>query len=164
LRESSADLQSLNDICTWLLGCEYQPAPNAPSDQNEWSPPYEWPPPYDFEAIRRGNCADYALWIWRALNKIGIPAELMWGQCRTADEVFQTQASEGFLQGHAWVQFQREDIVYLFDCVTKNPHELVRPLADVRSYYRPWFAVDSSFRRYQYWGYACYVLGLSPTR
>jgi hypothetical protein len=60
------------------------------------------------------------------------------------------------------VQFQRDGVEYLLDAVTKDRASMIRPLAEVRANYMPWFGVGPHLERYHYYGFACFLLGLSP--
>jgi hypothetical protein len=138
--------------CEWLLGCEYHNDPDYSSDRKPW------PSPSDFEGCRRGDCKGHALWAWRKLNELGIVAELVCGQPRWDKEEFQPfSTTDVFFQGHAWVQFNRNGVEYLFDPSLKDRVCMVRPLTDVRAWYQPWFAVGPDFRRYMYWGHAVFL-------
>jgi hypothetical protein len=158
LRESSVAVGSLDEICEWLLGCEYH---NHAAQRGEHD---FWPPPPDFEGTQRGDCKDHALWAWRKLNELGLAAELVCGQSRANDVDFQALSTYEFFEGHAWVQFYRDGVEYLFEPAVKDRGSMIRPLAGLRACYIPWFAVGPDFRRYKYWGYAYSLFGLAPSR
>jgi hypothetical protein len=158
LRESAVPVGSVEEICEWLLGCEYCNQAEPCSERDFW------PPPSDFEGSRRGDCKDHALWAWRKLNELGIAAELVCGQARAEDEDFQAVSTCKFFEGHAWVQFQRDGVECLFEPSVKDRGSMIRPLAGCRAYYIPWFAVGPNFVRYKYWGYAYSLFGLTPSR
>ncbi len=157
LRQSTVGVASLDDICEWLLGCAYHNHTEQSSEQTFW------PPPPDFEGSRRGDCKDHALWAWRKLNELGIAAELVCGQSRADDEDFQSLSNYEFFQGHAWVQFQRDEVEYLLEPALKVRGSMIRPLGGLRACYIPWFAVGPDFRRYKYWGYAYALFGFAPS-
>lgn len=158
LRESSVSVRSLDEVCEWLLGCEYQHDPKQSDDLAYWTHPP------DFEGLRRGDCKDHSLWAWRKLNELGIEAELMFGQCRSAGEEFPSRSAfatlDSFEECHVWVRFQREGTEYLFETTMKDVAWMIRPLADVRAYYLPCFGVGPNFCRYTYYGLLCTVFGV----
>jgi hypothetical protein len=154
LRESTVTVGSVDEICEWLLSCEYR------NHAGECSERDSWPPPPDFEGSRRGDCKDHALWGWRKLNELGITAKLVCGQSRAEDEDFQSVSIYEFFQGHAWVQFQRDGVEYLFEPAQKGRRAMIRPLAGCRACYIPWFAVGPDYRRYKYWGYSYSLFGV----
>jgi hypothetical protein len=154
-RQSKVSADSLDEICDWLMACEYRLQPEHLCRRGGW------PPADDFENNRRGDCKDHALWAWRKLNEIGVPAELLVGQCRSHDEDFQEfnpwTFSGDFFQGHAWVQFQQGGVSYLLDSTQKVRDAMIRPLVELRAYYLPWFGVGPACQRYKYWGFVCSV-------
>ena len=139
-RPSSVPVDSLDAICAWLRECRY--------DELAYSKTNAWPLPNDFETSRKGTCFDHALWGWRKLIEMGVSSALVWGQFRD------DESSKGWSSGHLWVQFHYEGIEYLFEPVRKDETQMVGQFAELRNYYRPWYAVDSDFHRYEYHGYA----------
>jgi hypothetical protein len=65
LRGLCADL---DDVRQFLCGCRYE------SDDDQFGRADYWMPPEDFEARRRGDCEDFALWTWRQLMHLGTRA------------------------------------------------------------------------------------------
>src|SRR5690348_9858416 len=91
-----------------------------------------WQHPKTFEQLRKGDCEDHALWAWRKLTELGLPAEFYVGRWRTGKE-----AQPGF---HAWVVFQDGGIQYLLEATGSSRETIVRRLDDVRGDYFPHFA------------------------
>jgi hypothetical protein len=83
----------------FLMGCEYV------SDEKQFDKKDFWQPPEQFEKTRKGDCDDFALWSWRQLMDMGYPARFVVG---TAGR---------FGEGHAWVTFEKDGKVFLFDPV-----------------------------------------------
>ena len=138
--ESNVVVSSLDEVCNWLLDCIYV------TDQEEFGVADYWQHPAEFEARRRGDCEDHALWAWRKLSEIGVFAELICGRC---------QGNNGTFRGHVWVHFTEDGTEYLLEATAASRSAMVRPLTDawVRSAYSPYFSVDAHFRRHAYWGY-----------
>ncbi|MHB8653587.1 MAG: transglutaminase domain-containing protein [Terriglobia bacterium] len=62
-----------------------------------------WQPPEEFEESRKGDCADFALWAWRQVLDMGIPAR------------FVTGSAFKFGGGHAWVTFEKDGKSFLLE-------------------------------------------------
>ena len=69
--ESCVHVRSIDDIVAFLQTCEYV------SDIELFHKPDFWQHPRDFEKLRRGDCADFALWAWRKLAELGIAHEVI---------------------------------------------------------------------------------------
>jgi hypothetical protein len=134
--ESDIKVRSLHEVCDWLAACEYV------SDPDQFARPDYWQHPIQFEVVRKGDCEDHALWAWRKLHDLGMPARLVCGE---------TQRMDGSWHGHAWVCFTLGDEESVLEA-TGARHEMIRPLSDVRSTYRPHVAVDHGLERHAYWG------------
>jgi hypothetical protein len=124
--ESSAPVQSVDDIVDWLLDCEYA------SDEALFGKPDHWQHPTTFERLRRGDCEDHALWAWRKLLELGIDAEFVVGRQLYADP--EIPASEG---GHAWVLFRKDGETFLLEAVAAASSRMIQPLATVSHYVPP---------------------------
>ena len=66
-------VKSLQEICEWLVGCDYA------DDEAFFNEPDFWQHPVMFEQTRKGDCEDHALWAWRKLVELGFEAELVRG-------------------------------------------------------------------------------------
>jgi hypothetical protein len=136
--ESTVSVTSLEDIQSWLRGCEYQ------SDEILFNEPDFWQHPSTFERLRAGDCEDFAIWAWRKLVELNFDANLVVG----------FSALNGALGGrHAWVMFKKDGIDYVFEPVRRSADRAVRPLSEVRELYVPEFGVDRHAKRYAYSGY-----------
>jgi hypothetical protein len=145
-RPSKVAVHSLDEICNWLCDCQYY-------DKSGYTDTTAWPIPCDFETTRAGNCFDHALWGWRKLTELDIPSLLILGQTRDQADLPWDR------RPHAWVQFEFEDAEYLFETTAKgNGWPGASHIAEVRDWYRPWYAVDSKLRRYVHYGYFHYLL------
>ncbi|HRQ37164.1 MAG TPA: transglutaminase domain-containing protein [Chloroflexota bacterium] len=106
----------------------------------------------EFETSRQGDCEDHALWAWRKLVKLGLPAEFVVGQAKwTADHP---------LEAHAWVTFLQDGRHFLLEATGKT--NLIYPLETTASRYHPWYSIDQNFQTYQYNRYQNPGRQLSP--
>lgn len=141
--ESHVRVESVDTLCGWLAGCDYVRDPDL-----FFEPDY-WQHPKTFEQLRKGDCEDHALWAWRKLTELGLPAEFYVGRWRTGKE-----AQPGC---HAWVVFQDGGIQYLLEATGSSRETIVRRLDDVRGDYFPHFAVDAAFTSSAFGGYMLYL-------
>ena len=130
---SSVHTRSLDEVCDWLLDCEYV------ADADLFHEPDFWQHPRTFERLRKGDCEDHALWAWRQLVEQGIDAEF------TTGLVDVTKPDPG---GHAWVLFRQAGNEYLLEAVAEQRADMVRPLIEACSEYRPHFSINSRFETY----------------
>jgi hypothetical protein len=98
-----------------------------------------------FENLRKGDCEDHALWAWRKLKKLGIPAEFVCGRSGPAD-------AKGN-HGHAWIHLELNGEPYLMETVADSRRPMTFPLADVRRNYCPALSVDTNLDTYCYGGF-----------
>jgi hypothetical protein len=133
---SAVTIASVDELCTWLLACEYV------ADVELFRERDFWQHPATFEQIRKGDCEDYALWAWRKLGELGIDAELVIGQRGTVDR-----------SHHAWVLFRHEGNEYLLEAVARSSERMIRPLNDAQLEYVPHFGVDHRFQTYTFGAY-----------
>jgi hypothetical protein len=124
-------VNTIQDITEWLAGCQYI------RDIELFHESDYWQHPTTFEQLRRGDCEDHALWAWRKLVELGLTAHLYVGQCDPIKDES---------RHHAWVVFEDQGTSYLLEPVNKPPSTQVRLLEEVRSEYRPHYAVDPAFR------------------
>ncbi len=138
-RESSVPVDSVEDICSWLNGCEYM------HDHHQFDSHDLWVHPVEFEFTRRGDCEDHALWAWRKLTEIGMPAELVRGEA--------TSPEHGFEGAHAWVHFTVCGSLYVMESTAKGEQRrMIIPHDEARSHYCPEVSVDGTFKTYTYDG------------
>jgi hypothetical protein len=135
--DTAVPVTSIDEICDWLLECEYA------DDLELFNERDFWQHPRTFEYLRRGDCEDHALWAWRKLTELNIKAALVSGKQRT---------EEG-LGGHAWVVFEKDGREWLFETVAKDREYMIRLLDEVRHEYHPEASVDGSFETQGYVGY-----------
>jgi hypothetical protein len=134
--ESLVAVTSVDEICAWLLGCEYV------RDQELFHEPDFWQHPRTFERLRCGDCEDHALWAWRKLVELGLDAELVSGQWA------QTCDGSG---GHVWIRFRESGQEYILEAVSRTRERMVRPFEEARVDYVPHTGVDREFRSYAYY-------------
>jgi len=136
--ESTVRVANVDDVCAWLLECEYA------DDSGLFNESDFWQHPRTFEQLRRGDCEDHAVWTWRKLIELGIDAELVSGIRRPPG------AEPG---GHVWVRFRQGGRDYIFETVSRRRERMIRPLDEVRGEYVPHAGVDREFHRFAYFGF-----------
>ena len=135
--QSSVQVGSVEELCEWLLGCEYA------EDRELFNEADFWQHPSTFERLRRGDCEDHAIWAWRKLNEIGVEAELMLGTWHP---------SGGEPGGHAWVRFNDGTETWILESVGAASNTMLRRFADVRDEYSPGAGVDRNCNVHAYAG------------
>jgi hypothetical protein len=133
--ESTVSAESLDEICEWLLGCEYA------RDEDLFHEADFWQHPRTLERMRRGDCEDHALWAWRKLVELGYETELVVGAWGRDSE-----------SGHAWVMFRQDGEEYLLEATAHSRDRMVLRLAEARDEYEPHFGVDHRFARSAFTG------------
>lgn len=142
-RTSTVHVATLEDVCDWLVECEYVPDPELFGEIDHWQHPT------DFEVRRKGDCEDHALWAWRKLTELGVPAEFYIGRRRSR--------ADGTAHFHAWVVCRCNDREYLLETTARSRAEVLQYLDDVRAEYEPHCAVDAQFRTYAFGGHLVYA-------
>jgi hypothetical protein len=137
---SHVRVAGIEEIKRWLLGCVYQ------SDLELFNDPDFWQHPEMFESLRKGDCEDHAIWAWRKLKELQVPARLFTGRV-----LMPVSGGAGF---HAWVVFEYEGQSWLFESVAYHVSRMVLPLEKVRTAYIPHFSVDHGLATRIYCGYA----------
>jgi hypothetical protein len=119
--------ETLADMCDWLGRCKYV------ADQQLFQVRDFWQHPVTFEQTRMGDCEDFALWSWRRLLELKIPASLYVGHLTaTADPTV----------NHAWVVYRYRRDTWVFEPTAAGGDELpIRPLDEVRNDYWPCYRV-----------------------
>ena len=135
---SRVDVQTLEDICSWLLECEFK------TDLELFQQPDFWQHPLTFEQVRQGDCDDHALWAWRKLVELGKEAEFFSGMRLEPD---------GSWQGHAWVTLRDGDSAVVLEAAEKLRENMIVPLATAKARLRPHFAVDGALKTRAYDGW-----------
>ena len=128
----------VDDICDWLLACEYVPDPDLFNETDFWQHPLT------FERMRKGDCEDYALWAWRKLVEMGFEAELVAGVWHPQHD------APG---GHVWVRYRHEDVDFILEAVSRTRDTMVRTFESARAEYVPHAGVDHKFQLFAYSGY-----------
>lgn len=141
-RESSVEVSSVNDIVNWLLSCEYVP------DHVQFRKRDHWQHPVDFEATRKGDCEDFALWAWRKLVELGHDAEFMVGKWIRGERI----------GTHAWVLLEHNGTRYLFESTGRTHTRVMRPHVEAMTHYIPFASVDRNMRKKVYNGIAHWIL------
>ncbi len=133
---SGVPVQSVADICRWLQQCEYVRDADLFNQKDVWQHPGE------FEARQKGDCEDHALWAWRKLKELNIPAEFVVGRMAWGDESIPAGA-------HAWVVYRENGRTYILESTYKQ-RPLIYPLDELPARYTPWFSVDGAMQTYRY--------------
>jgi hypothetical protein len=136
--ESQVRVSNLDELCEWLLECEYA------HDEALFNDADFWQHPRTFEHLRKGDCEDHALWAWRKLAELGYEAELLSGIWHAHDD------EPG---GHVWVRFKKDDADFILETVGRNRERMIRPFTEAKVEYIPHAGVDQNFQRFAYSGY-----------
>jgi len=112
----------LADLRCFLAACKYV------SDEERFGERDYWQLPELFEETKKGDCEDFALWVWRQLLHMNYPARFVWGSAGRYGE------------GHAWVTFHREGRVYLFEPLSWTVGLKLPRLSILR--YKPKFSIS----------------------
>ncbi len=99
------------------------------SDQELYDKPDYWQSPDKFEEIKKGDCEDYALWAWRQLLQMNLPARFVMGRAGHYGE------------GHAWVTFQKDGKDFLLEPLSAALGLTMPRLSAIR--YKPRYSVAS---------------------
>ena len=138
--ETRVEVKSLEDIQGWLLQCSYH------RDEALFRHPDFWQHPAMLERVRKGDCEDHAIWTWRKLKELGIPARLFTGRVLSL-----VPGGSGF---HAWVVFEQNSRQWLFETVAFHRQGMLRPLDEARHEYVPHFSIDHALATSIYCGFA----------
>lgn len=136
---STVKVKSAKEIVDWLRDCTYV------GDSILFNEKDFWQHPVTFENLRKGDCEDHALWAWRKLKELGIPAELVFGRSGPA-------SAKGS-HGHVWIHLELSGQQCLMETVADKQHRMTFPLDEVRRSYCPAMSVDTDFNTYRYGGY-----------
>jgi hypothetical protein len=134
---SAVPVSNLDDLCTFLLSCQYVPVGKGLGQQDRWMRPH------DVEWCRAGDCKAFALWAWRRLVELGHDAELVCGEWSPRSD------SLGL---HAFVLFHDGQRTYVLETTARSKDAMVQPWELVRAEYIPAYAVDKSLGTYFYNG------------
>jgi hypothetical protein len=135
--KSAVEVRSVDDVCAWLLECEYCHDPDL------FHEPDFWQHPRTFERLRKGDCEDHALWAWRKLVELGVEAELVSGVWSHPG---------GAPDGHVWIRFRQDGREYILETVARTREHMVRPFEEAKDEYVPHVGVDHQLRSYAYSG------------
>ena len=132
---SIVTVRSVEEVCSWLLECEYR------SDQDLFGEADFWQHPRTFERLRAGDCEDFALWGWRKLLELGF-----------SDARFYVGRIRGVEGAHAWAMFTDDRDHWLLEGTARD-HPVLRGFASVRDRYEPWFSVGGELSSSVHDGY-----------
>ena len=113
---------SFSEIREFLKQCQYV------SDKEQFGKIDYWMPPEDFEAEKKGDCEDFALWTWRQLIEMGCEARFVVGRAGK------------YGNGHAWICYFDEGQGYLLEPLAAWLSYRLPKLSTVR--YEPYFSVS----------------------
>jgi Bacterial transglutaminase-like cysteine proteinase BTLCP len=123
----------LEDIRKFIVGCRYV------SDQEQFGKKDYWMPPEQFEVTKKGDCEDFALWVWRQLMTMGYQARIVFGR------------SGRYGEGHSWVMFQANGKHYLLEPIACWFGKKLARLSTVR--YRPEFSIEFDGDKIRYFAH-----------
>lgn len=136
--ESHVTVHSVDDICRWLKQCKYMRDAELFNQRDVWQHPGQ------FEVLKKGDCEDHALWAWRKLRELNIPAEFVVGRVHWNENGNNSARPSA----HAWVSFQENGRAYILE--TTHKQQLIYPQESVRERYHPWFSVDEGMKTYRF--------------
>lgn len=84
----TSQCKDMSELRRFLLSCRYL------TDKEQFGKDDYWLPPEQFEATRKGDCEDFALWVWRQLIGMGYRARFVVGR------------SGRYGDSHSWVTFE----------------------------------------------------------
>ena len=139
-RESTVKVVKIAEICKWLAHCKYQ------DDASLFGRPDVWQHPVDFELLKKGDCDDHALWAWRKLRELNLPAQLVCGKW------YDPKRKRERPEGHAWVLFKKrgKKSWHVLECTGKDPKKMIISLKDGEKNYFPELSVDTSLQTYRF--------------
>lgn len=140
---STVEVKSPKEIVDWLRGCKYIGDSILFHEQDFWQHPIT------FETTCKGDCEDHALWAWRKLKELGIPAEFVCGRGGPRDAPGNN--------AHAWVHLDLNGQRCLMETVARKRDRMTFPLDEIRRQYCPAFSVDTEFKTYRYGGFEEFV-------
>lgn len=123
----------LEDIRKFIIGCKYV------TDQEQFGKNDYWLPPEQFEVLKKGDCEDFALWVWRQLMAIGYKTRIVFGR------------SGRYGEGHSWVMFQKDGKHYLLEPLECWFGKKFPRLSTVR--YRPEFSIEYDGKKIRYFAH-----------
>jgi len=129
-------VDNIDQLCRFLLGCEYM------DDMDLFSVSDCWQHPANFAKIRQGDCEDFALWAWCKLAALDMRAEFVTGVWNP----------DGAPDLHAWIILHPDDQPYVLETVAVKREQMLLPLQDIRHEYIPHFSVDHAGIRRVYAG------------
>lgn len=130
---SRVQVQSIDDISRWLQQCQYVRDAELFGQRDVWQHPGE------FETRRQGDCEDHALWAWRKLGELNVPAEFVVGRVQWGE------VGDGV---HAWVAYEENGRSYILESTHKK--QIIYPLETIQTRYHPWFSVDAAGQTYRF--------------
>jgi len=133
--ESIVMVNSIRDICEWLIGCEYV------SDHELFNLPDLWQHPVDFEANRKGDCEDHCLWAWRKFHDLWIEAEFVVGKIAQ---------KSGIWNDHTWILLKNGQVEHIMETTAKRMDQFIIPDSRAKVLYLPYYSMDTKLRSYVY--------------
>jgi predicted transglutaminase-like cysteine proteinase len=135
--ESNVSIKSVQDICEWLMECQYV------SDYELFRYPDLWQHPLDFEVGRKGDCEDHCLWAWRKLHDLGIEAEFVVGKIALKN---------GGWGDHTWILLKNGGSDQIIETTAKRMDQFMVTASKAEHLYRPYYSMDTKLQSYVYQG------------
>lgn len=126
---------TIEELRIFLIHCKYV------SDKEQFNKEDYWMAPTDFEITKRGDCDDFALYIWRQFMEMGFKTRFTIGDCSRYDT------------GHAWVTLSINGQNYLVEPLARGVKQLPRFF---QLKYKPMISVelvDNKLRYFQHSNY-----------
>jgi len=128
--ELRKNLKDIDKLRAFLKTCTYV------TDTEQFHKDDYWLPPEEFEALRKGDCEDFALYTWRQLMLMGYTARFVAG------------SSGRYGSGHAWVTLERKKRYYICEPLACQFSRLPR-LSMIR--YQPDISIEWDGKKVHYY-------------
>lgn len=151
--ESGVPAATLHNVRHWLAGCEHESDPLL-----SHTPDFRWRHPSTFEQLRRGDCADFALWGVAQARRTRLRRGSGHRPIRPHRPERQSPPCLDSLSSRGGVE-------YLYDPASREPVQALLPLDAVKSEYIPTFGVGPDRKPFDFDGYLYfmkYLLKNSP--
>lgn len=129
----TVECHSIEDIRCFLSKCKYV------SDKELFGKDEYWQPPEAFEKRKKGDCEDFAFWVWRQLIQMGYDARIVFGR------------HGRYGAGHAWVEFCKDKTWFLLEPLARFLGERLPRLSTLS--YHPQFSVSWDGEKLSYFAH-----------
>lgn len=142
--DTQARIRSLHEALRWLKKCDYV------SDKELFMEEDFWQHPVTFEALRKGDCEDHALWVWRKLYELNYYAEFVSGTLLKVPDNRTNYRQP--MSGHAWVHFLdfKKGQWFVLESVAKRSEPILISAKESHEYYDPKVSVNRNGETFRF--------------